>query len=538
MRSILSSITKSIKQVVAYLKPHLVLSVAVLLVGIGGMYYYKQHHTVLTEETTTVIRGDIVQVVKITGSVQPKKEVSLAFQVGGQVSYVGVKVGDNVTEGKLLATLGAGDAQAALLQAQANLENANATLAQLLQGARVEELAVKQQAVDNAATALDQVYVTVPDVIRDVDGTTADVVKNKVAPLFAYAGNRYILSFTSCDQRLQSTVETLRSQIENTLADFQKQNSTISTLSSREVLSTVLDQAYQATLATNELVNAISSLLLTSCSLGNTSLDAYRTTLSSVRTTMSTLFTTISTKRSALISSRNTFSQASRDLELTKAGTDPYRIKGQNALIKQAQAQVASAESGLAKTKIVAPFAGTISDVVIVEGETVSLGKSVISMLTTNAFEVEAKIPEIDITKLHVGAKVEITLDAYGKAVIFPATVTRIDPTATTEGNVPVYKIIVTFNQADQRIKSGMTANLKIATVSKTTLVLPARFITTTDESHGTVTVRVGKIDASRNITLGLRGEDGLIEILSGVQEGDVVVAPTTENKSAQKQTN
>jgi gliding motility-associated-like protein len=81
-----------------------------------------------------------------------------------------------VTEGKVLATVGAGDAQAALLQAQANLENANATLSQLLQGARVEELAVKQQAVDNAMNALDQVYVTVPDVIRDTDATTADVV--------------------------------------------------------------------------------------------------------------------------------------------------------------------------------------------------------------------------------------------------------------------------------------------------------------------------------------------------------------------------
>lgn len=39
-------------------------------------------------------------------------------------------------------------------------------------------------------------------------------------------------------------------------------------------------------------------------------------------------------------------------------------------------------------------------------------------------------------------------------------------------------------------------------------------------------------------MTLGIRGEDGLIEILSGVQEGDTVVAPTTESKSAQKQTN
>lgn len=538
MQILLSKLHMRFKNALEYIQENSIPLFFSLITIVGCIYYYARSSSGVAPETIAVSRGLISQYVRITGAVQPSNDASLAFQAPGAVEFIGVKIGDVVTQGKVLATLSGADAQATLLQAEANLQNTQATLGSLLQGARPEELAVKQQSVDNAAGALDQVYLTIPDVIRNVDVTTGDIVKNKLASLFTYAGGRYILSFTSCDQSLQSRVETLRSEIENTLSDFQKQSSTISTISSRDALSKSFDKAYQATLATNDLINNASALLFAPCSTTNASLDTYRATLSTARTTMTVLFSEISTKRTTLSTAINSYNQVKRDLDLTKAGADPYRIKGQDALVKQAEAQVASAKAGLEKTKIVAPFSGTISDVSIVRGETVTVGKTVISILTTNAYEVEAKIPEIDVTKIRVGSKVAITLDAYGTGVVFPATVTRINPTASTEGNVPVYKTLVTFNGADERIKSGMTANVKIETENKEeALTLPARFVKVIDETKGTVVVRVGKVDTVKDVTLGIRGENGLIEITSGLQVGDVVVAPTTEDRSAQKQT-
>lgn len=491
------------------------------------------------QETYTTVLGPFKQYVKVTGQVQASKDANLSFQTVGAVAFVGIKTGDRVEQGQVLTTLSGGDAQASLLQAQANLSNAQAVLAQLQQGARPEEIALKQQAYDNAKSSLDQVYSSLPDAIQNVDAVTADVVKNKFAAFFIANNGRYQMSFSSCDQRLQGEIEAKRTALEDLLADFQSKSSVITAISSTQNIDTVFDTAYKAAFATNDLVNSISNILLVPCSIGNTSLDGFRVTLSGVKGTMTALFSDITLKRSTLITAKNVFNQSSRDLDLTKAGTDPYRIKAQAAVVSQAEAQIAIAKSGLSKTIITAPFRGTVSNVDLSLGETVTLGKTVISMLATDGFEIEAKVPEADIVKVKVGADVDVTLDAYGKDVLFPAKVTRINPTATTEGTVPVYKIIVTFSGKDERIRQGMTSNVQIVTESKSkAIAIPARFIKVSSTEEGSVILFNQGKEVVKTVHLGLRGEGGLIEVTDGLFEGDILVPPQTEARQAQKQTN
>jgi RND family efflux transporter MFP subunit len=489
-------------------------------------------------ETYTVTLGPIKQYVKVSGTVTSSKDANLGFQIGGAVAYVGVKTGDIVEQGRVLATLSAGDAQASVLQAEASLSNAQAVLEQLQQGARKEELAIKEQTLENAKSSLDQAYTSLPDTIQNVDAVTADVIKNKFASFFVLSGGRYQLSFSSCDQRLQGEIESKRTTLENTLAAFQKKSSVISAISSNENIDVTFEMAYQSAIATNDLVNAISNLLLSPCSVSNPALDGFRTSLSLVKTTMTTLFSDISAKRSALIVAKNTFRQANADLTLSKAGTDPYKIKAQAALVSQAEAQVATAKSGLDKTIIKAPFSGTVSNIDLSFGETVTVGKTVVSMLATDGFEIEAKVPEVDIVKIKADASVDITLDAYGKDIIFPAKVTRINPTATTEGTIPVYKVIVTFVGKDERIRQGMTANVQIITETKSKIVaVPSRFIQVVTTEKGNVTLLVNGKEVTKEVSLGIRGADGLLEVTGGLLEGDVLVAPTTADRQAQKQT-
>lgn len=492
-----------------------------------------------SEETYIAHYGTLTQYVKVSGSVTASKDANLSFQTIGQVAYVGVTPGDRVPQGKVLATLSSADAQANLLQAQASLSSAQASLEQLQQGARKEEVAVKEQVLANTKNSLDQAYAALPDSIQNVDAVTSDVVKNKFSPFFSIANGRYTLTFTSCDQRLQGELETKRADLEVFLADFQKKSSIITTISSTENVDKAFDGAYQAALKTNDLVNTISNFLLAPCSASNTSLDPYRVTLSVVKTTMTSLFSDITLKRTSLATAKNSYNQAKRDLELTNAGTDPYKIKAGVAQVEQAEALLAQARSGLAKTMITAPFTGVISKVDLSLGETVSLGKTVISMLATDGYEVEAKVPEIDIAKIKVGAEVEVTLDAYGKSVVFPATVTRINPTATTEGSVPVYKIIITFIGNDERIREGMTANVQVVTLKKTnTIIVPARFVFVRSETQGTVSVLMSGKGEEKEVVLGARGNDGTIEISRGLLDGDTLLPPVTTTREAQKKTN
>lgn len=236
---------------------------ALLFVIATGIVFYALFSTPkVTNETLLVTLSTIEQSVKVSGQVQASKDANLSFQAGGQVAFIGVKTGDTVAQGKVLATLLGGDAQASLLQAEATLANAKAVLEQLQQGAREEEIAIKEQAVTNAKSTLDQAYASIPDAIQNVDAVTADVIKNKFSSLFILNNAQYLLSFSSCDQRLQTQIETKRTELQNVLADFQTKSSVITSISQTKNIDTTFESAYQAAIATNDLVNTISNLLL------------------------------------------------------------------------------------------------------------------------------------------------------------------------------------------------------------------------------------------------------------------------------------
>jgi HlyD family secretion protein len=511
------------------------LALVSLVLVISWLYSKKETET----DFFVVSRGNITQSVSVSGSVEASKDAKLSFRSSGQVAFVGVKVGDRVEQGKVLASLEAEDVQASLLESQALLANRQATLDQLQQGSRPEELAIKEQAVNNAKNTLVQAYNSLPDVIRNTDSTISDAIKNKFSNLFTYNGAQAKLSFASCDQQAQGALEKKRTEFEGVFSDFQKKSGITSNLSSEELLDSTFSSASEVATLANGLVDGISQLLLIPCSVSDTSLNAYRASLSTVKANMNSLFTDLSSKKSALITAKNVFYQSSRDVELAKAGTNSYALKAQAALVSQAEAQLAQAKANLQKVSIRAPFTGVVSDVQLTEGEVIAPNAPVINLIAEGKYEIEAKVPEIDIVKIKVGDMVGVTLDSYGESVVFPATVSRINPTATTEGTVPVYKVIVTFVDDDTRIKQGMTANVTILTDEKTkALVVPSRFVMVVSGQQGKVIVLQDKKQEVRDVVLGVRGDKGLAEVISGIQEGETVVAPPTVSRVAQKQNN
>jgi HlyD family secretion protein len=120
------------------------------------------------------------------------------------------------------------------------------------------------------------------------------------------------------------------------------------------------------------------------------------------------------------------------------------------------------------------------------------------------------------------------TLDAYGNSVVFNNSIVKIDPAATVIDGVPTYKVTLKFDVKDDRVRSGMTANLDILTNKKdNVLFLPSRVIVTKDDGK-----YVSMLDANdkselieKKVITGLRGSDGNVEVISGLNEGDKVVA-------------
>jgi HlyD family secretion protein len=514
-----------------------VYTLVVLVVVVLAAFFFSGKTNQNTEETIQLKEATIKQTVKVTGPVTPTSEAALSFERAGTISAVNVSVGDKVVAGQMLASLSGQEAYASLLQAKATLANQEALLEQLEVGPRPEELAIKLQAVSNAESNLQVAYSGISDVIRDADAKVSDAIKTKLGNFFTSSGEVYTLSVSTCDQNLAGIVEAKRASFEKALASYQKETASITSLSSTGTLDKGLESAYTLTLTATALLDDLSTLISASCVSNNQSLDTQRTILSTVRSSLGLLFTDITTKRSTLASAKNTSKAAERDLELVRAGSDKTKIRAQAALVAQAKAQVAQAEAQVSKNVLTAPFNGIVTEVDITKGETASVGKTAIRVISSNAFQIEAKIPEIDIAKVSAGNPVRVTLDAYGDSTFFDAVVTRVDPSATREGNVPVYKAIISFKETDSRIKSGMTANVSIITQAKEkALVLPMRFVRVESNDIGVVHILVNKEKKSQNVTIGIRGEDGTIEILSGLMPNDTVVAIQPGERASQKE--
>ncbi len=128
--------------------------------GLGFMAYRTWFAEAGTEgrkvETAAVSRGTIRATLASSGTVASENSTDLMFGSIGKVKTVDVKLGDQVQEGQVLATLEADDLENALATAQSALSAAQIKLRQLQEGATDADVAAADQAVATAQASLDK----------------------------------------------------------------------------------------------------------------------------------------------------------------------------------------------------------------------------------------------------------------------------------------------------------------------------------------------------------------------------------------------
>jgi len=216
---------------------------------------------------------------------------------------------------------------------------------------------------------------------------------------------------------------------------------------------------------------------------------------------------------------------AEAQLNQLKAGTRSQDINLAQAQVNQAQASLGLVRNQINNNIIKAPLDGTITKKNYEAGEQFLSAKSVFSLLGMNNFEIEVDVSEADITKVALNDQAEITFDAFGEDVKFYGQVNFIEPAETVIQDVIYYKVKINFDGKDKDVKSGMTANANITTAKKDkALIMPSRAVIEKNGSGKFARVLVSEQVKEAPITIGLRGDNGLVEVLSGLNEGDTVV--------------
>jgi len=270
-----------------------------------------------------------------------------------------------------------------------------------------------------------------------------------------------------------------------------------------------------------------------------TQIDTYQaavnTASSSLLAARTDLTTAMASKDVQLASSKASVDSALGSYNLTKAQLDYKTAAPRTVDVSYYRAQVAQASASLQYYKsqlddyiLKAPTDGKITFVNYSAGEQTSLTKAVISMLGKNKFYVEVDIPESDIAKVKFGNPVSITLDAYPDNVKFNGKVILIYPAESVIQDVVYYKVKVEMDESTYEAKSGMTANCDILAASReNVLTMPYRALEEDEDGREFVKILIDEKPVEKDVEVGLRGDEGEIEVISGLSVGDKVIILT-----------
>ena len=215
--------------------------------------------------------------------------------------------------------------------------------------------------------------------------------------------------------------------------------------------------------------------------------------------------------------------------------------------VATAKEQVQRAQTNLGYATITSPIDGTVISKSVEEGQTVAASFNTPELFTiakdlTN-MQVVADVDEADIGAVKEGDRVTFTVDAYPDDT-FEGTVKQVRLQATTTNNVVTYEVVISAQNADLKLKPGLTANVTIYTQERAGVLAVAnkalRF-TPTKETVGKdmkivdckgknkVWTLDGKTLTAHPVSIGQ--SDGMhTEIIKGLKAGQQIVTEIVVN--------
>jgi len=487
-----------------------IITAVVVGVGIiGGGYWYVSANAAPSFDSIAPQRGTVVQSVDESGTVLAENSVAASFQEGGQIAHVYVNEGDTVAAGALLADLDQAQLAASLSQSQAALSAAQAKLDSLESGTREEQLAIDNGALANASAGLSASAL-------NAYSAADDAVRNQIDNMFTSPeSNNPIFIIPGASSQAQINIETSRVSIGTTLNRWYAALNGSTT--DPAVLSVTADASLRGVQSYLNTVALVVNAATANLGIPSATLAGYKANVVAARTEVTAAVNALTAAETAYTNAKNT-------LALAQAGTTAQDIEAQKAAVLQAQAGAQGAQVALDRASLRAPFAGTVQDLTGKIGQVVTPGGPVLSIVNNSGLKIEIFVSESDVAKITEGDKADVTLDAYGTGTMFPATVTTVDNSKTAVNGSPAYKVTLHFANRDTRIKDGMTANVRvIAAEHDNVLAVPTRLIVSTGGKN-VVLVKNGSATEQRAIETGISGDNGMTEVISGLNESDRLI--------------
>jgi len=203
--------------------------------------------------------------------------------------------------------------------------------------------------------------------------------------------------------------------------------------------------------------------------------------------------------------------------ESNAAESEVKRIKAQ---IEQAEAAAAEARVMLGYTVIRAPFTGQVVQKMVDEGDMASPGQPLFFLQTSSRPVLHAYVAESYLPHLKIGQDLKIQIDALAETVT--GKISEIVPQADPATRTVLVKVSM---EPKPELVNGLFGRLLVPYGSYQALVAPAEAVRQVGQLNLVDVVDAEGYPVRRFVTLG-KHHDGLVEILSGLEENEEVVIP------------
>lgn len=544
----------------------------------------------ISYDTNIIERKDILQTVDATGKLESANGVSLRFQASGNLGRLNVKEGDVISKGKLIASLHLPELDAAIAQAQAALNQklAGATEEQIninrkqlesaiiaLEKAEKNYVDIKKLGEENLSSAnfsLEKAENSLIDATRLADESlkakynyavsSLDDANIKIFNSYALVDSLKSSYFNNSDQQglrvksiLENAMQTVKDDSEN-IVEQAKKNSD----SQVENLANQMISNLDIVLSSLTEVRSICDLYTYKTSIPDTtrtSLDTQKSVISGIKNSLTALVNEINVLK---IQNENNLNNARNSINSIKNEISVLKVQNTNSLnsaqasidtakanvsiqeaslnsivasprevdIAQARAALDQANANKAKALLYAPITGKVAKINKSVGELVSPNDVILEIISPHQ-EVVIDVPETDVVKLNIGDEAIITYDALGSDTKFLGEVIIIEPSSTDIQGVVYYKVKIDLKEDDERVKPGMTANVIIETEKRDSAIgIPSRAVINKESKRFVRVLEDGNV-LEKEVVLGIRGDGGILEVVSGLKEGEELILRTVE---------
>jgi len=202
------------------------------------------------------------------------------------------------------------------------------------------------------------------------------------------------------------------------------------------------------------------------------------------------------------------------------AGT-PQELDNAFANMKIAEANVSLAKARLSKTRIVAPFSGTVGSRKISVGTFLRTSEPITQLANLNEIRVNFSAPERYLAKLKRGAEVIISSPVFPDDTV-KGRIIAIEPVLNNQTRSA--EVVARVQNPGQKFRPGMSANISaILSERAEALTIPSEAVFATGGQSFVFVVQPDSTVSQVPITTGLQLANA-VEIVSGLQAGQKVI--------------